>query len=128
ADTAPNIEAAFGMLAERGATALLVGADPLFYAQRAQIVGLSARYAVPAMCEFRGFVDVGGLASYGAIDGAAQRQQGHYTRKILAGAKPADLPVAQPTRFEFVINLRTANALGLSVPQSLLARADEVIE
>jgi putative ABC transport system substrate-binding protein len=123
-----EIDAAFVALVERGAAAVIVGPDPLFFNQRQQVVALAARYAVPAIYEVREFVEAGGLANYGASLTEALRQVGSYTGKVLKGVKPADLPVVQPTRFELIINLKTAKVLGLTVPLILLAQADEVIE
>jgi putative ABC transport system substrate-binding protein len=123
-----EIDAAFASLAEQKAGALLVASDPFFNNQREPLVSLAYRHAVPAIYEWREFAELGGLISYGPSLRAINRQAGVYAGKILKGAKPADLPVEQPTRFELVVNLRTANTLGLTVPPAILARADEVIE
>jgi len=128
ANSESSIEAAFVALAERHLGALLVASDPFFYSQRDQLVALAARYAVPATFGFREFAVAGGLMSYGTSVAEAFRQTGIYTGKILSGSKPADLPIVQPTKFELVINLRTAKGLGLNVPVTLQVAADEVIE
>jgi putative ABC transport system substrate-binding protein len=128
AATEGEIDAAFATLGDRHADALIVASDPFFAGQREQIVALAARYAVPAIFPDREFTASGGLISYAPSFTAALRLVGAYVGKILKGAKPADLPVQQPDKFELVINLKTAKALGLTVPQSILAGADEVIE
>jgi len=125
---ANGIASAFASLAGQKAGALLVAASTFFNTRRDQIVSLAARHGLPAMYQFRDFAEAGGLISYGANNADAYRQVGAYAGRILKGAKPADLPVVLPTRFELVINLRTVKALGLTVPQTLLVAADEVIE
>jgi putative tryptophan/tyrosine transport system substrate-binding protein len=128
ASTDGEIEAAFESILRRRIAALTVTAAPFFDTRRDKLVALAARYAVPTMYQFREFVTAGGLVSYGVNVGDAYRQVGLYAARILKGEKPADLPITLPTKFELVINLKTAKALGLSVPDKLLALADEVVE
>jgi putative ABC transport system substrate-binding protein len=123
-----EIDAALATLVNVQAGILVVGSDPLFLFWREQLVALTSLHAIPTIYFAREFAALGGLISYGTSLAAVYRQLGVYAGKILKGEKPADLPVQQPTKFELVINLKTAKALGLTVPQSMLQRADEVIE
>jgi putative ABC transport system substrate-binding protein len=123
-----EIDGAFTSIVERGAKALLVGTGPLLTSNRGRVVALAARHAIPAIYALREFAEAGGLMSYGASLIEAYRQAGIYAGRVLKGEKPADLPVMQSTKFELVINLKTAKALGITVPDKLLVAADEVIE
>jgi putative ABC transport system substrate-binding protein len=123
-----ELDAAFATIGRRHVDAVMVGADGFFVTRRHQIATLAARYGMPGIYPFREYAAAGGLMSYGASITEDYRQAGVYTGRILKGAKPADLPVMQPTKFELVINLKAAKALALDVPPSLLARAHEVIE
>ena len=128
ASTEGELQQVFASIAKEGVAAVLVGADTFFTSKPALFVLLTARHAIPAIYPWRSHVDAGGLMSYGASLVDSYRQTGVYAGQILKGAKPADLPILEPTKFELVINLQSAKAIGLTMPPSLLARADEVIE
>jgi putative ABC transport system substrate-binding protein len=128
ATTSREIDIAFASLVEKRTDGLLVGPHSFFLNRRAQLVTLTARHALPTMFGFREIAEAGGLMSYGASLSDEDRQVGIYVGRVLKGEKPADLPIMQPTKFEFVINLQTARVLGIDVPPTLLSLADEVIE
>jgi putative ABC transport system substrate-binding protein len=128
ASTNSEIDAAFATLMKMRADAFLIGPDALWIARRVQLTTLAARHAVPAIYHRREFADAGGLMSYGSNYRDQFRQTGIYAGRILKGEKPAEMPVQLPTKFELVINLQTAKTLGIEIPPTLLARADEVIE
>jgi putative tryptophan/tyrosine transport system substrate-binding protein len=128
ASSAQSIDTAFAKMGEKGAEAVVVAPDTLFVEQRRQIAELALKHRLPSICEFREHVEAGALMSYGQNLADGYRRTATFVDKILKGAKPVDLPIEQSTKLELVINFKTANALGLTVSPSLLARADEVIE
>ena len=128
ASTEGDIDRAFAIIVQQRIRALVVGADPLFLNERNKLVALAARHAVPTIYGDREHTEAGGLISYGASRADAYRQAGIYVSRLLNGEKPPNLPVMLPIKFELVINLKTAKALGLTIPQSVLLRADQIIE
>ena len=128
ANTESEIEAAFASLSQQRADAMVVPANPFFFTRAKLIAALAARHGLPAVYARREFAEAGGLMSYGYDVADGYRQMGNYAGRILKGDKPGDLPVVQPTKYELVINLKTAKALGLTIPETLLATADEVIQ
>jgi len=125
---AEDLDSAFSSASRAQANAILITSSPFFNAHRDRIVALTAQHRLPALYEFRDFVEAGGFMCYGADNRDVYHRVATYVDRILKGAKPADLPVEQPTKFELVINLKTAKALGLKIPPSVLGRADQVIE
>ena len=123
-----EVEGALSVVAGAHADALLVATDPMLYTQRARLVEFAAQQRLPSFYFWREFVEAGGLASYGSKLGDMHRLMASYVDKILKGTRPGDLPIEQPTRFELVVNVKTARSIGLTMPLSVLARADEVIE
>ena len=128
ADNDAQLQTAFATFVEQRVGAVLVAAAPFFDTRREQIIALAAQHRLPAMYQFREYAAAGGLISYGPRIADSYKQAGIYAGRILRGAKPSDLPVVQPTKFEMVINLKTANALGLAIPNTMQLLADEVIE
>jgi putative ABC transport system substrate-binding protein len=128
ASSAAEIEAAFAGMVRRRVGALVIADDPFFTVERERIVALAARHHLPAIHYSRGFAEIGGLISYGSDSRANYRLAGGYAAKMLRGAKPSDLPVLQPTKFEVVMNMKAAKSLGIKIPQSVLLRADQVIQ
>ncbi len=128
ASTANDIDAAFAAMVQRGVNVLLMGTDPFFQVQQEQVIALAALHKIPTIYEWREFVTAGGLVTYCVDRSEGLRQMGIYVSRILNGANPAELPVIQPTKFELVVNLKTAKALGLNIEESFLRLADEVIE
>jgi putative ABC transport system substrate-binding protein len=128
ASSESEIDAAFASIAQQPGSAMMIATDPYFFARREQLAALAARYGLPAVYFHRGFAVSGGLISYGATITEENRIAGQYTGRILAGEKPGDLPILQPSKIELIVNLKTAKELGLTVPPSILSRADEVIE
>jgi putative ABC transport system substrate-binding protein len=128
ASSAGDIDRAFAIMVDQRVGGLLVAADPFIFSQHQHLVSLAARYKIPAIYEWRDYPLAGGLMSYGTVLADAYRQNGIYAGRILKGERPGELPVVRSSKFEFVLNLRTAKALGLELPLQYVARADEVIE